>query len=474
MTKHTLAGKFLTQGRSLCSVRMPHMKPVSFQQLVCLAAISSYIMFGFKTAGMAQTSVQNIPLAGGIQERKSADDLTPEELKKRLQLWEEACKEVTTKEKCAAFIDLTRAQNDVPPNLAYAQPAGLRAMRALARALHLQYKQAGGIQTFFQGDSSQNAWLNRDIDYAIRAMAGMNDKDFKALLDGTLYLSDTDDPVREAFERIGGAERDMNYVMLDQYTKMRVQLSIYAKVKYIDNAASAFKVFDLISPPHSGKNLTPVVSPQPKAATITVLAHPVRGELDFGPGSVMPLSQILKTASKAFNCAYELDPRIKHMVCFVSGSMTRPVFETSLALISNVPPVRPVSRTHENVDSDIEAIRDRARSILSGQQLDVTALRMYLNLTPAQNLQMSQTYGQQETLDYAAILGQSSLIASQFSHNKPGVTNVLTTVGISQTTNITLLPGFILRVFCTGKHGVPSIGGEGQYEAANETVVLLH
>ena len=89
-------------------------------------------------------------------------------------------------------------------------------------------------------------------------------------------------------------------------------------------------------------------------------------------------------------------------------------------------------------------------------------------------MQMSKVYGQQETLDYADILGQSSGTASQLSRNKPGVTFLLGNNGVPQTANITLLPGFILRVSCPGKHGVPSIGGDGQYEAANETVVLLH
>jgi hypothetical protein len=406
--------------------------------------------------------------------RSTASEDTPAEQEHRDKLWQAALQQIARQENCAIFADLSDLDKTTPPGVDYSKRAGARAMRLFAQAFHLQWKQIANIQTFSQGDGSQVFGFRADITSMVRCLASMSDQDFRSLVTDRLYLSEAEGQTRDVLEHMAGVESYMVSTILDQGDSMSAKLQVYPKVQFVDAATGNVKQadIDLMGP----RMQEPPVSKKPAhtSSAEPALPQPRRGELDFGPGSVLKMNEVLMKAYKVFHTIYTVDTRVANAHCFISGSMTQPAFEQALAQITFVAPVRHLDTRRDDVTNDLAVIKARLKSLLGGGTLDTSQLRAYLGtLSPEDQTQLKQLYGVTESVDYGSIFSDGPVNVGQLCAGRPGLAAALARQGFTPDMTVTLSAGFDLTVECAGKHLTGSIG-DTPVLADNQTMVQIH
>lgn len=391
------------------------------------------------------------------------------ETERKLRIWTWSLSQIAAREKANLFVDVSL--DSTPPYAGYDKPCGVAAMKALARAVKRTWKQIDGIQTF----SRMGVWSQKEeIAAALSWVNSLTPEHFSELMGGTITLDQLDESQQDLMQSLNGWEPDMNFALLGKSQTQQIRLTLSPKVQYRDPQTGELKTISLPCRPEralSGKAAKPS---EPTHA----LGSPEVGELDFGKGVTLSLTNIVDKAQKAYSVRYIVDERVANTWYFVSGRYSRKGFEQALANVSMVPPVRLMQTARSDRHGDLAALRERLKGE-GKQKLDVTRLRDNIQKRGSDDIDLlNQKYGKKEEMESEDFLQGKTVRCSDLCQGKPGLTAYFENNGLKPDTLLTLSADFVLAIQSEGKHlmsnGYSEVDGQPvPTYALNETLIGL-
>ena len=399
---------------------------------------------------MAQAPLIGGPKSIDAVEPKHAPGKAPtvEELEKaRLQIWERRLAQFAVKEHATMFFDVPDSQ--FCPIAFFSKPFGIDGMKAMAVATSHNWKQIAGIQAFSRISLTQD-WNQYQHDL-FAWIESMDQQSFRDLIDGNLFLGQLDDSTAETVRNFAGTIPELNFALLENVESTKVAVDVAPRFTFKDSKTGEMRTVELSLRQYPGGLSRPNESKPPKlpARQITVLDKPVPGKLDFGTGSVMSLTEIIKRASETFGVRYDLDGRIAKNHYFVCGEYAEDKFAEALEYLTAVPAVKP-HKVLGDLSSDVAFLKARMKAANAGK-VDITWLREGIPHSSSQELAtLNDKYGKSEMLDTSAFTQGGTVTASALCANSPGLANFLQQQGISPDTKLSLSFGMIVTIGCPG------------------------
>jgi len=391
-------------------------------------------------------------------------------LNKRIAQWQRALSLIAKHENAAMFMDVPLT--DVPPNVSYDKPAGANAMTALANATRRIWKQESGVQTFARENPHRGT---AQVNAALAWFTTLPESEFRRILDGSMFLSETDPDTSDLLKQLGGWEPDMNFVLVDKSDSTQVRLALSPKLRFTDPMTGVTREIQV---PYRPERNLHVPAPAKHPTAQKNLDPPCTGALDFGDGVIITLADLTKRAGTVFKVRYSVDARISDNRYFLSGSFDIKSFTLALDRVSTVPAVTIYKDGRADRRSDIALLKSRIKEAGAGM-IDVTRLRDQLRLNSSAAIEVvNQQFGVSEQLNAADFIQGSTMRASDLSQGRPGLSAFLLGQGVSPSTMVTLDADFMLAIQSDGTHlmsgGTSSIDGETVTSSSpNETLVGL-
>lgn len=398
--------------------------------------------------------------------------LSPAQLEQHYKRWEEVLSQIAAKEKCTMFMDLAAADTRVVPNLGYKHSSGSRSMRMLARTFRLQYEEVDGVQVLFQGAGAQQDRLQHHAEiYSYLADLGPNE--LSNLIAGTVPLKSLNANTIDIVEDLASIDPNMGSTIMDNEANTWIRLRIVPMLRFTDSASGLSRSIQLSSTPPAEWPNKPATSEL--GNSLGGLHVPEPGALDMGAGKLVKLRELLASASKAFGVKYGADARLLETRYFINGTTNRKTFEAALLKLSSAAPAAIIESRHDDMAADRARLVDKLKVLLAGKSIELTAIRSDLEktLSPAQRLQLSQTYGSEETLDAADLFYSMPRTVAQLSDHRPGLGFVLQNLGLDAKANCTLSMRFELWIGTPGSYQLGGGDGSGYSRVESDNTARI-
>lgn len=363
--------------------------------------------------------------------------------------WERTLSAIAASEHTSLFFFVP--VNTFAPRVSISAPHGKETMRALASTYYLDWRQVGGVQVF--------RWLNmtevlRASTRSIFTTLVNQDADtLSKLMTSGLNLYELDEATADAVRGQVSACPGLGLALLDNSDVARVALDITPRFTFTDLRTGQSRTAEL-SPRQRPDGLFNMNELNRKGASVkrnlVPLAEQEPSRLDFGPGKVRTLADIIARAAAAFGVDYELDPRIAANTYFVCGRMSKGSFEGALEFATAVPAVRPQA-PRLDLTGDIAALKQRVKAS-APHTIDVTYLRAQITNAPSSaGLEtLAAQYGPTEQLDTSQFLDGATTTGAALFQNSPGLAAYLQQQGITANTQLTLSFGTTLALGTPG------------------------
>ncbi|MEX2244414.1 MAG: hypothetical protein WD716_11280 [Fimbriimonadaceae bacterium] len=225
------------------------------------------------------------------------------------------------------------------------EPIGLLGLDILAERTNRRRVDVEGIQVFVRKQPTGAKDSSYSVLELMRVFAGLEPAMLANLCTDGILLSDlSDDQARTVLLALPIEPEDCLRAARSQ--RLRIALDLSAEYEFQDPATGKMHT-GLLLGDRFGKWMldarkeagSPSSSEQSRVFSARAPKPPSDGELDFGDGTILTMSEILERASKAFAVSYFIDSRLDRSKYFFSGNFTRERFETTMRHLSYVIPM---------------------------------------------------------------------------------------------------------------------------------------
>lgn len=261
---------------------------------------------------------------------------------------ERVLRALAKKENATLFADLpaTRELPEALPTF-----SGREAMISLAKLLDRRWQEVEGMQVFSRRPSLTTQSPQYDSLLLLKWVGSLEGDTLKKLTDGSLTGAEI--PDSERADILLSLPWPDNVRSLLPGRLSNVRLMAYATIAFeYSDPATGRKIVESVP---LGEPNVQELAPLAEARSPTPLASPRSGPLDFGPGSVMTLEEILKRAEKAFGVTYAFDGRIAASKYFINGKLDRTTFETALAIVTDLGRIEAAAAGEDLIQQELGA-----------------------------------------------------------------------------------------------------------------------
>jgi len=300
------------------------------------------------TAGGGTDKTVKTPVPQAIIISDDPVGLSDQERAARKVKWEHALQPIARREGASLFFDVNLALP--PPIMQEDRPYGTLAMRRLGELMKRRWRQIDGIQVFTRSDENDPTDYRYFDEHILDWLQSLSPQDRTALTQGKLPLSRVDPVTRESIVSWAiNLNPGMAATFLERGDEAGLGMAFNPTIEWQDLKTGEHRWWTIeLSRPSvtlaggsSGAAPAAFPSEAPRA-----LDRPAPGQLDFGPGQVLELKDILKRAEAVYGIRYNSDLRLAHATFFVNGRFSRATLADVLKAATAVLPAAESTSHH--------------------------------------------------------------------------------------------------------------------------------